>query len=174
MMQRTLKPDFLASSIFEINYVALMEMGVRVLAFDIENTLVLPGRTRLDPKTEAYLKSLRTEGFRICLATHRRTDYREMVRPFDGRVIQPMGFGQNPDLGFFLSILGINGVKPDVVAMIGDNLLRDTTPASRLGMITVLVNPLGPDRFLQRVAGMRWQERRQMRILGINRPTLSS
>lgn len=166
-----LKPDFIVRTVFDIDVQALRERGVKVIAFDIENTLGLIGCEELDAKTERLLIELYEIGVRICFATNSTRDFNHMVKPFEGRVIQPKnGLPKKPHTDFFRHILEEMKSKPEETAMVGDKLEYDTSPANNLGMVTVLVTPLGKDLFLELVVGRRRRERRKMRRLGISRP----
>ncbi len=168
----TLRPDFIVRTVFDIDINALRERGINVIAFDIENTLGLIGCDTLDDKTEVFLIGLHQSGLRICFATNSSRDFSSMVRPFEGRVVQPKnGLRKKPHPDFFRRILEVMDSGPEETAMVGDKLEYDTSPANNLGMTTILVAPLGKDLFLELVVGRRRRERRKMRRLGISRPS---
>ena len=167
----TLRPDFIVRTVFDIDIDALRKRGVNVIAFDIENTLGLIGCDTLDDETEGFLIGLHQSGLRICFATNSSRDFSAMVKPFEGKVVQPKnGLRKKPHPDFFGRVLEVMGSKPEETAMVGDKLEYDTSPANNLGMTTVLVTPLGKDLFLELVVGRRRRERRKMRRLGISRP----
>lgn len=168
----TLRPDFIVRTVFDIDIDALRKRGINVIAFDIENTLGLIGCDTLNDETENFLIGLHQGGLRICLATNSGRDFSSMVKPFEGTVVQPKnGLRKKPHADFFRRILEVMNSKPEETAMVGDKLEYDTSPANSLGMVSVLVTPLGKDLFLELVVGRRRRERRKMRRLGIGRPT---
>ncbi len=164
------KPGYVVATIFDIDYEELSRSGVTVLTFDIENTLGLLGCTELDEATNNLLVSL-TERFRLCLGTNSGRDFTAMAASFNGLIVQPGGaVRKKGHRSFFEEIVRVTGVAPQKIAMIGDKLLFDTSPANDLGMISVLVTPLGKDLWLETLGGRRRRERRALRRLGVVRP----
>lgn len=113
---------------------------------------------------------MRMDGFKICLATNSSRDFSPMAQPLDAHIVQPrFGTKKKPHREFFERILQVFKLQPSQIVMVGDKLEYDTTPANDIGMVSVLVNPLGQDLFLERVACRRLRERWKMRRLGISR-----
>jgi len=157
-------------SIFEIDVPLLHGAGIEVIAFDIDNTLGPMGCREVDDDTLRYLKELGNE-FALCLATNSRRDVTGIADPIGAKVVQPVdGVPRKPHVSFFKAIAFTMATPPRQTAMVGDKLMHDTTPAATYGMHTVLVNPLGEDLFLEKVALRRPREDWHLRRLGLARP----
>jgi predicted HAD superfamily phosphohydrolase YqeG len=53
--------------------------------------------------------------------------------------------------------------------MVGDKLLFDVWGGNRAGLVTVLVQPIGPDQWFDRVVRIRFWERMVLRRWGFRR-----
>jgi predicted HAD superfamily phosphohydrolase YqeG len=168
------KPDFMAQSVHTIDYKALQDRGVRVLAFDVDLTLGPMGCSSLDTGTAALLHSMIhfKEFEKILLGSNSTRDMTEITRIFDGVAVSPGGeVRKKPHYSFFEAVHSAAGdYLRSEIAYIGDKLLWDTSPAGEYGFVTVLVNPLGQDLWSERVVLRRTRERRHLRRLGVTRP----
>lgn len=163
-----LRPDQAVCSIHDVDYAALWERGIRVLIFDLENTLCRWRQWGLDPRTRALLSSLRERGMRIAVLTNASIPPRQ---PFRGELadaeIRLVDCAHKPLRGGLRRALAALGAHPGEAALIGDQLLTDVLVGKRAGLYTVLVDPLGtqesgPTRFnrrLERILGRRGPSR---------------
>lgn len=140
-------PDYMATSLMEVDFALLKKRGVKYVAFDADSTLV-PTRGRLlDAKTEGFLKKQRPLFKEWCIASNRITnDLLPLAKSMDAHVIQATLITRKPQRRFFDWVLANFGTtKPSEVAMIGDKLIADMYGAKRAGMITVWVEKIGRD-----------------------------
>jgi len=61
-MKKIFWPDYIYSSIYEVDYQKLKALGIKGLAFDIDNTLCVYTTTP-DEQVKALFDKLRTDGF---------------------------------------------------------------------------------------------------------------
>ncbi len=137
------KPTIYINNVFEINIEQLKKNGVKMLCFDLDNTLDKPDNItdQIDNKVHEFLNELR-EHFEVMIVSNNtikgrvssfadlyKLDYIEaMKKPFKKNYKH-----QN-----------IMKYAKDEVVFIGDKLITDVLGANRLGYKSILVDPLYP------------------------------
>jgi predicted HAD superfamily phosphohydrolase YqeG len=96
---------------------------------------------------------------RWALASNSRRDLTSIARAIEADVVRARWPIVKPRATYFHRALALLGMPADSVAMVGDKLLHDIEPASRLGMHTVLVHPLAQDQLIDRLMLRRQRER---------------
>ena len=172
-------PTFIYATVHDIDYQSLWDMGVRVLCFDIENTLGLMGCDDFDKDIRALFKRLQRMGFQIILATNSTRDFSGLTAELDVDIMQPekakhwwkRKYPRKPQRFFFNRLIDKAGghYLPRHMAMIGDKLMHDVSAAMACGMIGILINPLGPDLPIEDKLRLRQREARVMKRLEISR-----
>jgi len=141
-------PDKIVPRLEHIDQQALLDMGIRGLLIDVDNTLVNWRGHRLPKQRLAWLKTAK-DNFAICLLsnsiTARRLQHlgKVLALPYVGR----WGWGRKPFGGGYREALQQTGVAPNETAMIGDQLLTDIFGGNRLGMHTIMVHTLSDSEF---------------------------
>jgi len=161
---KRLRPDQAVRSIHHVDYTALWERGIRVLIYDLENTLCGWRSWELDPRTWALLASLRERGMRIAVLTNASIPpHQPFRRELADAGIRVVDRAHKPLRGGLRRALAALGAHPGETALIGDQLLTDVLVGKRVGLYTVLVDPLGTqesrltrfNRRLERLLGRR-------------------
>jgi putative phosphatase len=154
--------DLCAESIFDVDFALLRGLGVRGLLIDVDNTLVEPGGSCIDPGLADHLRVRRSESGigPWALASNARRDLSPLAAAIGADVVKARGLCAKPRRAFYLKALATLGLPPHEVAMIGDKVLHDIAPAARLGIRTVLVRPRWPDQLVDRVLMRRQRETR--------------
>ena len=174
-------PSYVFQTVHDIDYEELWRRGVRVLCFDIENTLGLIGCTDFDADIRKLFDELHAFGYRIILATNSLRDFSELAVELKVDVMQPHpGYHwwqrkspRKPQGDFFYTLLCLADcdMSPNRADMIGDKLIADVSGAQACGMVGVLINPIGPDLDIERFMRLRPREQRLLDQLGISRCT---
>lgn len=161
-MLRLLTPDVVSPSLFELSLDALRERGVRGLLVDLDNTLIPYKHRDVTPEAEQWVKDALSRGFGLCIASNART---ARVRRFaDAFGVPGIPNSAKPTARPFRKGMALLGTAPQETAIIGDQLFTDVLGGNRLGLHTVLVNPLS-DIDLGATKVMRRLERRAWRRL---------
>lgn len=175
-MPRYLKPSMVFSSVLEIPFRELFDRGVRHFVFDLDNTLVRQGGTVPDRRIVAALEGIVSMGSKVYFASNNPKD-RSNILPFPVQSIHPRSrlewlFARKPFKRYYRKVLKMTGAEsPLEVVMIGDKYVKDINGARQVGMLAVLVNPIGRDLSFDRYSGLRWRENRLLRKrFGIARP----
>lgn len=167
-------PDLMLRSARELGnpeiYEFLRHLGIKVVAFDLENTLEELDATKLSRTSLELLRDLQFKGLYVLIFTNTTRDLSAMRRqlhdelPGKVPVLQPQGrVRKKPDSSVWNHIRQTATTVWQIhtsprIAYVGDKLDHDTSAAQRHGFTGILVNPIGADlRAEQRI----WMRRRE-------------
>ena len=159
------KPTKYYKSVFDINYNLLKEENIKVLIFDLDNTIITYDEvTPRDEVIELFQKL--NNDFKVFIASN---NVKEKVRRI-GKSLNVHGFYSviKPSIRIKKLLLKKYDVKMEEVAIIGDQIVTDIFMGNRLHMRTILVDPLG-DRDLKITFFNRFLENRLMKRMKIKR-----
>ena len=134
------RPDIYQKSIYDIDYIKLKNMGIRCLLFDLDNTLApldveVPDKKLLE--LMLYIEELGLKPIILSNASKKR------VTPFKEKCnIDSSYHSHKPFAKKYQKIMATFNFKDTEVACIGDQLLTDIYGANRLGLTSILVNPI--------------------------------
>ena len=144
---KILYPEQYAESASQVDYEALRQKGVRLLLFDVDNTLetyntTLPGR-----ETRQWVRQLKKQGFQIMLVSNGAEKRVERFAASLGvsyvyRALKPLPIG-------IRRALEKAGCRPMNAALIGDQIFTDVYGAKRCGMRNILVEPIDKKEEIQ-------------------------
>jgi len=161
-----LLPDEQLGSVFELDLEGLRARGVRGIIFDLDNTLGAWGFERMDEQTIKWLVAIQERGFKIGFLSNHQGGGREGILE---DLNHPVVFSaRKPRRSGFREILSQLGLAPHEAAMVGDQLFTDVWGAKLLGLYTILVEPVAPEREGPFTRARRWLERRILRLVGRN------
>src|SRR5690606_10890430 len=150
-------------AMLEVDRNDLARRGIRGLILDLDNTMAEYGQAAISPATRAWIQTAKERGFRVCITSNARPG---RVKAFAEALDVPgIPYAVKPVRRAFRRALKILGTTPQETAVIGDQLFTDVLGGNRMGMYTVLVNPLsavelGTTRLVRRL------ERRGLRHRG--------
>ena len=133
-------PDLYQKNVHTIKYDKLVKRGIKCILFDIDNTLVSIDTKDIDDKLAELFNKIKTLGLKpiIYCSNSRRLNIFKDALEVDGC---------NDVCKKITDIL--NEYKEDEVALIGDEMLTDINIGNKLGITTILVNPIGKDAFFK-------------------------
>ena len=133
-------PDIYQISIYTINYEKLKESGIKCLLFDLDNTCV-PYVDRVPTKKlKNHFDKLQDEGFKVIIFSN---SPKERLKPFKKELnVDCCPNARKPKRAKFLKILKIYNYDLSEVAIIGDQLVTDIYGGNKVGIMTILVNPM--------------------------------
>lgn len=158
-------PDYMATSLLDVDFDELKRRGIKYVAFDADSTLVPTRGKLLDKRTEAFLKKHRPNFKEWCIASNRITnDLLPLAKSMDAHVIQATLLTRKPQRRFFTWVINyFKSKNPAEIAMVGDKLIADMYGAKRSGLTTVWVEKIGPDNPWDVVLQVRRWEKRLMK-----------
>lgn len=136
-------PDIYQKSIYHIDYEKLLDNGITCILFDLDNTCVPYKDKEPNRKLVNLFEDLKDKGFKLIIfsnATKRR------ISPFKKVLnVDCLARAGKPRRRSFLKVLKLFNLKLSEVAIIGDQLFKDILGGNKVGITTVLVNPMSKD-----------------------------
>ncbi|MEM1366524.1 MAG: YqeG family HAD IIIA-type phosphatase [Cyanobacteria bacterium P01_H01_bin.15] len=145
MFTKYLQPDLvLEDTILSISPQVLTQFDLKGLIIDVDETLVPLRESHLSPEVEAWFKQVRS-ACKLWLASNNISEAR--ISKIAHRLDVPFLFGaQKPSRRKLRTALSAMALPPQQVAMVGDRLFTDVIAGNRLGLFTILVDPMtNPD-----------------------------
>ncbi|MFV0250314.1 MAG: YqeG family HAD IIIA-type phosphatase [Bacilli bacterium] len=133
-------PDMYQNNIFTVNYQKLKTQGIKCLLFDLDNTLVPYRLKTSDSKTKELFDKLKDMGFKVIIFSN---SPRIRVKPFKEELeVEIISSAKKPSKCSFENIMSTYKYNETEIAIIGDQLLTDILGGNRVGITTILVNPI--------------------------------
>jgi HAD superfamily phosphatase (TIGR01668 family) len=165
-------PDLYVPHITKIDFKRLKKSGIRYGIFDYDGTLVEAGADQLPEENIVFLRDALDNGDlqRVVIATNNTTsDFTLLEKELGAVVIRPENvFDKKPTKSFFNRVLETIGCHPGEAVMVGDKITADIVGGNRVGLKTVLVDPIGRRPWTDYVYGVALREllhRRKMTAL---------
>jgi HAD superfamily phosphatase (TIGR01668 family) len=158
-----IQPDLCINGVWDVDLGKLREAGITDILIDIDNTIAPWGGYEIPPAVVDWLERAKSLGFGVCLLSN---NFASRVEHFSRRLGVPAVCGWvKPWPWGFRRALSVLGVEPGRAVMIGDQLFTDVAGAKRLGLMTILVDPLS-----ERESVYTRFKRRIERLMGRKRP----
>lgn len=136
-------PDMYQKSIYHIDYDKLLDDGIKCLLFDLDNTCVPFKDKEPNKKLIDLFETLKDMGFKIIIFSNAT---RKRIKPFKTVLnVDCLATAGKPRKKSFLKILKLFNYDLSDVAIIGDQLYKDILGGNRVGIKTILVNPMSND-----------------------------
>lgn len=145
-MRRLLTPKIHINSVYDLDTDILTKNNIKGIIIDIDNTLVAWDCKDLNDKACAFIKDLQKEGFRICIlsnSTKKRVNRlnEKMNLPVVCNAAKPFKYS-------YKKAMRLMQTNVTNTAVIGDQLFTDILGGNKLGLFTVLVEPISTKEFL--------------------------
>lgn len=138
-------PDMYQKSIYSIDYKSLKNAGIKIVLFDLDNTIVPISATVPSKKLIDLFEEIKKLGLKPIIMSNSGM---KRVEPFkDGLFADAACSSMKPLKRKYKKILNIYNVKPSEVAAVGDQLLTDVLGANRMGITSILVNQISTNDF---------------------------
>lgn len=138
-------PDYLATSILDLDLNYLQENGIKALLIDLDGTVVNRGTFEVNKDISNHLAAANIP---IYIATNRPSS-RDLKNLQDdvraSGVIHPRGFRGKPFPRYYLDALRDLDLEPTEVAMVGDSFIQDILGANAAGLKTIAVQKFGTE-----------------------------
>ena len=145
-----LYPDLYLNSVIDINATLLKKNKLEALILDVDNTLIDYYKNLIDG-AEDWCENLKSEGIKcIILSNSNKKEKVETVAKKLG--IKYVMFAKKPLKSGFKKALEKLEMKPEQVAVVGDQIFTDVVGAKRIKMFSILVKQVGEkDIFITKV-----------------------
>ncbi len=133
-------PDMYQKSIYTIDYSNLWLRGIKCLLFDLDNTLVPHSIKEPTIKNKELFQELQEMGFKVIIFSNAR---KERIKPFKEILnVDSSYLSMKPFKKKFLKVIDMFEYELSEVAIIGDQLMTDILGGNKVGITTILVNPV--------------------------------
>jgi HAD superfamily phosphatase (TIGR01668 family) len=149
-------PDLYYDSIRHIDLDALKDKGIEGLILDIDNTLVPMHTKDADENAIGWVAELKKKGFKVCILSNAA---KKRVARFNKEMsVTAIHRAYKPAGKAFLMAAEKMGLKPENVAVVGDQVFTDIYGGNKANMLTILVKPIDKKEILY-VRLKRWPEK---------------
>lgn len=153
-------PDMYQKSIYHIDYDKLSEDGIKCLLFDLDNTCVPFKDKEPNKKLIDLFETLKDMDFKVIIFSNAT---KKRLLPFkNGLKVDCSASSRKPSTKKLLKIIKMFNYNLSDVVIIGDQLYTDILCGNRVGIKTILVNPMSKDDLLFTKL-FRFLERRKFR-----------
>ncbi len=133
-------PDIYQKSIYDIDYQKLKNKGIKCLLFDLDNTLV-PVNDNMPSKKVKELFAYLENDFKVIIISNSN---KKRLLPFKENLnVDVAAEARKPFKKKYLKIIKMYNLKEFEIAAIGDQLLTDILGANKVGITSILINPIG-------------------------------
>ena len=133
-------PDIYQKNIYDIDYEKLKKIGIKCLLFDLDNTLV-PVKMDVPSKKVKELFNYLENNFKVIILSNSN---KKRLIPFkDILNVDTSASSKKPFKHKYIKIMKLYNFKEYEIAAIGDQLLTDILGANKVGITSILVNPIG-------------------------------
>ena len=143
-------PDIYQKSIYTIDYDKLLERGIKFILFDLDNTIVPVTLKKPNKKIKELFEDLKDKGFTLIIFSNSN---KKRIKPFkDDLEVDCCANAKKPSKKKFLKVINEFHLSVDEIAIIGDQILTDIVGGNKIGITTILVNPVSTyDPFFTRI-----------------------
>lgn len=139
-MKEFLKPTWCIQSIYAIQAQDLIDLGIKGMMIDLDNTLLAWNELDANQKLRDWIQATRKAGIQICLISNNRSHR-------VGRVANAVGLeyvanALKPFPHSFRRVLASWSLLPEEVIVVGDQMVTDVIGAKFMGLKVILVKPL--------------------------------
>lgn len=116
------------------------------MIIDLDNTLVAWGAEEIPYRLKEWVGALKNDSFRLCLVSNAKVSRaRQMGEDLGLPVVAP---ALKPTHKPFKRGLQSLGLPAEEVAVVGDQIFTDVLGGNRMGLYTILVDPISQREFI--------------------------
>ena len=135
-----IKADYEAKTVFEINYDKLKEDGIKVIAFDLDSTVMKSKSGEFSREILSMFENLKKDFQLLIISNNNNPEYiAKAAGQIDFPLIAP---AKKPTTGISKAFLKEHGITPKEIVMVGDRTLTDILLGKLLGCTTILVDSI--------------------------------
>lgn len=157
-----LRPDIYQKQLRDIHFNVLKEEGIKVLLFDMDNTILKYKKKEIDQELKDMIKALKHE-FTVLLFSN--AGYAKVKKISESLDVDFLATVFKPSKLGFKKVFKKYKVIPEEVAIIGDQLFTDIKGGNKMGITTILIDPLDENEsFFTKINRIR--EKKMMKKMG--------
>lgn len=155
-------PNIYQKSIYTVDYSKLLSKGIDCLLFDLDNTIVPPRSNQMPAKAKDLFISLKQKGFKVIIFSN---SPKNRVNSFKNYLnVDGVHMAFKPFSRKFKKLIKNYNLDSNNMAIIGDQIMTDVIGGNKMGMVTILVNPITDEDHVFSIFN-RFLEKRKMKKL---------
>lgn len=135
-----LKPDFNVDTLFDIDYKELKNLGINVILFDLDSTIMPSKSGAYPPSVVELLGDLKLNFIIAVVSNNKNKDYLNKVQKISD--FQIIGHANKPSPKVMKEYLKTINKTSEETVVIGDRPLTDILAGKLLGAKTILVDSI--------------------------------
>ncbi len=139
-------PDEWHASVYDIDLERLARRGVRGIILDLDNTLVAWGAAEAPAELRRWLEHVVSAGMKACIVSNNSSARVQAFASSLGVPAIPKAI--KPRRGAFRRAMALMGTSPAETVVVGDQVFTDVFGAKRLGLFSILVEPVARREFI--------------------------
>ncbi len=134
-------PDKYYKNIYVIDYKKLKSLGIKCILFDLDNTIVPTSHTiTVSKQLKNLFNELRLMGFKVIIMSN---SSKSRVSKYQTELlVDCAAFSMKPKKDKYEEIMKKFEFKEGEICAVGDQLMTDIYGANRMGIMSILVNPM--------------------------------
>ena len=135
-----LYPNIYLDNIKKITFELLEKKNIKGLILDIDNTIIDYDKNILEG-TESWCNNLKQQGIKMCILSN--TNKVQKVKKVAEKLkLKYLYFAHKPSKKGFRKAMQILELKPENIAVVGDQIFTDVYGGNRSKMFTILTKPI--------------------------------
>lgn len=135
-----LYPDLYLNNVKEIKIELLRKNNIKGLILDIDNTLIDFDKVLIDG-CKQWCESLKAQGIKMCILSNTNKLYK-VKKVAEELELEYIYFAHKPNKNGFIKAMKILELKPENIAVVGDQVFTDVLGGNRRKMFTILTKPI--------------------------------
>jgi len=134
-------PDDYQKTVYDINYPALLEKGIKLILIDLDNTLIPYDESEPNEKIYELFRQIEALGFKAVIISN---NHFPRVKHFAEKLNSPFIASAKKPLksGFIKALLYFPEINKQEVCVIGDQFMTDVLGAKRCGLMVIVVDAI--------------------------------
>lgn len=133
-------PALTVDKVQDINAQMLRKNNIKGLILDIDNTLVPTHVKDADEAAVEWIRRVKNDGFKACIVSN--ASRRRVVRFNERLQLHAIHRASKPGTRAFHKAARLMELKPENIAVIGDQIFTDVYGGNKAKMFTILVKPI--------------------------------
>lgn len=139
-------PDLTIEKTQDISFEYLNSHGIKGLILDIDNTLVPNHQKDADDSVVRWIERMKDSGIKLCIVSN--ASQQRVIKFNEKLKINAIHRAYKPGTKKFLEAARLMNLKPDEIAVVGDQIFTDIRGGNKANMTTILVKPIDKNEIL--------------------------
>lgn len=145
-MANILYPCIYVNSLLDIELDKLKQQNIKAFILDLDNTVTEWNSIEISQDIMEWFELIKKEGFKACILSN--NGEQRIVKVAEKLDVPFIHRARKPRRGAFYQAIKLMELKPEQIAVIGDQIFTDILGGNRSGLYTILVKPIDKREFM--------------------------